>query len=44
MMQSMKRALHDSLKGLITQPVDQLLASRFDRLMHYGKFKDASAA
>ncbi len=44
MMQSMKRALHDSLKGLITQPVDPLLASRFDRLMHYGKFKDASAA
>ena len=44
MMQSMKRALHDSLKGLTTQPVDQLLASRFDRLMHYGKFKDASAA
>ena len=44
MMQGMKRALHDSLKGLTTQPVDQLLASRFDRLMHYGKFKDASAA
>ena len=44
MMQGMKRALHDSLTGLTTQPVDQLLASRFDRLMHYGKFKDASAA
>jgi len=40
MMQSMKRALADALRGVRSKPIDQLLERRFDRLMGYGKFRE----
>jgi acetyl-CoA carboxylase carboxyl transferase subunit alpha len=43
MMQSTKRALAEALKGLIGKPIDQLLERRFDRLMSYGKYREAEA-
>jgi acetyl-CoA carboxylase carboxyl transferase subunit alpha len=41
MMQSMKKALAESLRSLRDQPADTLLKARFERLMSYGKFKEA---
>ncbi len=43
MMQNMKKALQDALKQLQAQPVDDLLQTRFNRLMAYGKFKEVEA-
>ncbi len=40
MMQTMKKALQDTLKQVQSQPIDNLLQSRFNRLMSYGKFKE----
>ncbi len=40
MMQTMKKALQDTLKQVQSQPIDELLQSRFNRLMSYGKFKE----
>jgi acetyl-CoA carboxylase carboxyl transferase subunit alpha len=40
MMQSMKRALVDALKGVQGKSIDDLLEQRFDRLMGYGKFRE----
>ena len=42
MMQAMKKALQDTLKQVQSQPTGNLLQSRFNRLMSYGKFKEAS--
>ena len=42
MMQTLKRALADALRQLQAQPLDDLLKTRFDRLMSYGRFKDDS--
>ncbi|HSD61105.1 MAG TPA: acetyl-CoA carboxylase carboxyltransferase subunit alpha [Burkholderiales bacterium] len=42
-MQAVKRALLDTLRQLQEQPVDKLLQTRFQRLMAYGKFKEAEA-
>ena len=42
MMQTLKRALADALRQLQAQPLDDLLKTRFDRLMSYGRFKDGS--
>ena len=42
MMQTLKRALADALRQLQGQPLDDLLKTRFDRLMSYGRFKDDS--
>ena len=42
MMQTMKKALQDTLKQVQSQPIGNLLQSRFNRLMSYGKFKEAS--
>lgn len=44
MMQTMKRSLHEALKGLSSHPQDELLQHRFDRLMSYGRFKEEYAA
>src|ERR1043166_423932 len=43
MMQTLKKALHESLKQLSDKPIDDLLAQRFERLMNYGKFKEVAA-
>jgi acetyl-CoA carboxylase carboxyl transferase subunit alpha len=40
MMQAMKKALQDSLKQLQAQSIDDMLQTRFNRLMGYGKFKE----
>ncbi len=40
MMQTMKKALQDTLKHVQSKPMDELLQSRFNRLMSYGKFKE----
>ena len=40
MMQTMKKTLQESLKQVQSQPIDNLLQSRFNRLMSYGKFKE----
>ena len=40
MMQAMKKALQDALRHLQSQSVDELLQTRFNRLMDYGKFKE----
>lgn len=41
MMQSLRRALTDELRRLQTKPIDELLATRYERLLSYGKFKEA---
>jgi acetyl-CoA carboxylase carboxyl transferase subunit alpha len=40
MMQYMKKALQDSLKQVQDKSLDELLRTRFERLMGYGKFKE----
>ena len=40
MMQSLKKALQDSLKQVQSQTTDEMLQTRFSRLMSYGKFKE----
>jgi len=40
MMQTMKKALQDTLKQLQARPAEELLQTRFNRLMAYGKFKE----
>ena len=44
MMATMKKSLADALKSLRDKSVDELLDSRFERLMSYGKFKEDAAA
>ena len=41
MMQNMKKALQDALRTFANKGIDELIAARFDRLMDYGKFKEA---
>ena len=43
MAQSLKRALADALRLLANQPPEQLVELRYERLMAYGKFKDAAS-
>ncbi len=43
MMLAMKKALTDSLRSLQHYSLDELLKMRFERLMGYGKFKEANA-
>jgi acetyl-CoA carboxylase carboxyl transferase subunit alpha len=38
--QNVKKALFETLRGLQTKSIDELLQSRFERLMGYGKFKE----
>jgi acetyl-CoA carboxylase carboxyl transferase subunit alpha len=40
MMQTMKKSLQESLKHVQTLPINELMQSRFNRLMSYGKFKE----
>jgi len=40
MMQTLKKALQDSLKQVQNQSLDEMLQARFARLMSYGKFKE----
>ncbi|MDP1635523.1 MAG: carboxyl transferase domain-containing protein, partial [Gallionellaceae bacterium] len=40
MMQTMKKALQDTLKQVQAQAPGELLQNRFSRLMSYGKFKE----
>jgi len=42
MMQSLKKALHDTWKHLHNKPVDELLETRFERVMEYGRFKEVA--
>jgi acetyl-CoA carboxylase carboxyl transferase subunit alpha len=42
MMQTLKKALHESLKQAQTLPMNELLQVRFNRLMSYGKFKEVA--
>jgi acetyl-CoA carboxylase carboxyl transferase subunit alpha len=41
-MQTMKKSLQESLKQAQSQPIENLLQTRFNRLMGYGKFKEVS--
>lgn len=43
MMQAMKKAIQESLRHLQGKSADELLKSRYQRLMDYGKFKEAAA-
>ena len=40
MMQTLKKALQDSLKQVQSQTIEQMLQARFARLMSYGKYKE----
>ncbi|MBI3902853.1 MAG: acetyl-CoA carboxylase carboxyltransferase subunit alpha [Nitrosomonadales bacterium] len=40
MMQAMKKALQETLKQVQALPVNDLMQTRFNRLMSYGKFKE----
>jgi acetyl-CoA carboxylase carboxyl transferase subunit alpha len=41
-MESVRRALKDNILSLQKKSTDKLLATRYERLMSYGKFKEAS--
>ena len=40
--QNVKKALQDALKGLAGKSTSELLGERFERLMGYGKYKEAA--
>ena len=42
MMQSLRRALAEELEQLEARPPEELLQTRYERLMSYGKFKEAA--
>lgn len=44
MMATMKKSLADALKALREKSTDELLDSRFERLMSHGKFKEEASA
>ncbi len=41
MAQILKKALQDALRSFSNKGIDELIEARFDRLMDYGKFKEA---
>jgi len=41
--QSLKKALQDALRSLADKSAAELVEARFERLMNYGKFKEATA-
>lgn len=43
MMQQMTKALTESWRGLRDKSIDELLATRFEKLMSYGKFKEVES-
>ncbi|HSN63527.1 MAG TPA: acetyl-CoA carboxylase carboxyl transferase subunit alpha, partial [Azonexus sp.] len=42
MAQSLKKSLQEALKNLTAMPTAELLATRYERLMGYGRFKEQS--
>ena len=44
MMKTLRRVLNDELEKLQALPLDELLKNRLNRLLSYGKYKDAGAA
>jgi acetyl-CoA carboxylase carboxyl transferase subunit alpha len=44
MAQNLKKALQDALKQLTGMTVDALLATRYERLMSYGRYKEQAVA
>ncbi len=44
MAQSLKKSLQDALKQLNTMSTDELLATRYERLMSYGRFKEQAVS
>ena len=44
MMQSLKKALQETLRAMRDNSVEAMLESRFERLMSYGKFKESAPA
>ena len=43
LMATLRRTLKEHLTKLQVKPIDKLLATRYERLMSYGKFKEAAA-
>jgi acetyl-CoA carboxylase carboxyl transferase subunit alpha len=43
MMQNMRKALQESWRQLRDKPLSELLEARFEKLIGYGKFKEAEA-
>ncbi|MGH8629582.1 MAG: acetyl-CoA carboxylase carboxyltransferase subunit alpha [Burkholderiales bacterium] len=43
MMQTLRKSLQDALAELQERSVDELIKTRFERLMAYGKFKDSAS-
>ncbi|HEY3327870.1 MAG TPA: acetyl-CoA carboxylase carboxyl transferase subunit alpha, partial [Novimethylophilus sp.] len=43
MMQTLRKVLTDTLRQFQGKSMDEVLQERFDRLMSYGKFKEAPA-
>jgi acetyl-CoA carboxylase carboxyl transferase subunit alpha len=43
MVQSLKKALQESWRQLRDKPAAELVQARFERLIGYGKFKEAEA-
>ncbi|MEK7360825.1 MAG: acetyl-CoA carboxylase carboxyltransferase subunit alpha [Pseudomonadota bacterium] len=41
MAQGLKKALQDALRSFASKGIDELIEARFDRLMEYGKFREA---
>ena len=41
MMQNLRKALQESWRQLKDKPIDELLEARFEKLIGYGKFKEA---
>ncbi|MDR1994155.1 acetyl-CoA carboxylase carboxyltransferase subunit alpha [Azonexus sp.] len=44
MAQNLKKTLQDALKHLSAMNIEELLATRYERLMSYGRFKEQAAA
>ena len=43
MMQNLKKALQENWRSLKDKPLSELLETRFEKLIGYGKFKEAEA-
>jgi acetyl-CoA carboxylase carboxyl transferase subunit alpha len=43
MMQNMKKALQDAWRQVRDKPLNELLQTRFEKLLSYGKYKEAEA-
>ena len=43
MMQALRKTLQDTWRQVRDRPIGELLHTRFERLMGYGKFKEVAA-